>query len=155
MIKLLVGHPPRTVAELIDATGVTRTAVTEQLNEMVAAGFVEQTTEKLPGRGRPRHLFSATKAALVLLFANNQQLVVPAIWKAINTIGGEKLTKQVLRSVGRSLAQHYAENHGSRAAEASRAIPDHSGRRRRNDRHGPQRRPPHGHEADLRFYQHV
>lgn len=109
VVKLLVGHPPRTVAELIDETGVTRTAVTEQLNEMVAAGFVEQTTEKLPGRGRPRHLYSATKAALVLLFANNQQLVVPAIWKAIHHIGGEKLTKKVLRSVGRSLARHYAE----------------------------------------------
>ena len=109
VVKLLVGHAPRTVAELIDETGVTRTAVTEQLNEMVAAGFVEQTVEKLPGRGRPRHLYSATKAALVLLFANNQQLVVPAIWKAIQKIGGEKLTKKVLRFVGRSLAEHYSE----------------------------------------------
>ena len=74
---------------------------------MVAAGFVEQSIERSTGRGRPRHLFSATKAALVLLFANNQQLVVPAIWKAIHDIGGEKLTKKVLRSVGRSLAKHY------------------------------------------------
>ena len=107
VIKLLVGHPPRTVGELIDETGVTRTAITEQLNELMAAGFVERTIETLPGRGRPRHRFSATQAALVLLFANNQQLVVPAIWKAIDEIGGEKLTQKILRSVSRSLAAYY------------------------------------------------
>ena len=28
IVKLLVGHPPKTVASLIRATGVTRTAVT-------------------------------------------------------------------------------------------------------------------------------
>ena len=107
VIKLLVGQPPRTVSDLMNETGVTRTAVTEQLNELAAAGFVERTIEKLPGRGRPRHRFSATQAALVLLFANNQQLVVPAIWKAVEEIGGAELMKKVLRSVNRRLAAHY------------------------------------------------
>ena len=83
VMKLLVGNPPQTISELIRAAGVTRTAVTEQLNELVAAGFVERDTERLPGRGRPRHLYKATQAALVLLFASNQRLVVPAIWKAM------------------------------------------------------------------------
>ena len=107
VVKLLVGHPPRTIGELIEETGVTRTAITEQLNEVVAAGFVDRTLERLAGRGRPRHRYSATPAALVLLFANNQQLVVPAIWKAIERIGGADLTKKVLRMVTRSLAEHY------------------------------------------------
>ena len=108
VIKLLVGHPPRTVGELTRLTGVTRTAITEQLNEMVAAGFVERTIEHLPGRGRPRHRFSATQAALVLLFANNQQLVVPAIWKAVDEIGGEGADAKGprIRSAA-SLAEHY------------------------------------------------
>ena len=107
VIKLLVGQPPRSVGELIDETGVTRTAITEQLNELAEAGFVERTLEKLPGRGRPRHRFSATQASLVLLFANNQKLVVPAIWKAIAEIGGDELGRKVLRSVDRSLAAYY------------------------------------------------
>ena len=107
VIKLLVGHPPRNVGELIYETGVTRTAVTEQLNELTAAGFVERSVEKLPVRGRPRHLYSATQAALVLLFANNQQLLVPAIWKAIEEVGGSQLMQKVRHSVGRSLAAHY------------------------------------------------
>ena len=107
VIKLLVGRPPRTVGELTRLTGVTRTAITEQLNEMVAGGFVNRTIEHLAGRGRPRHRYTATQAALVLLFANNQQLVVPAIWKAVDKVGGKELTQKVLHAVSRQLAEHY------------------------------------------------
>jgi predicted ArsR family transcriptional regulator len=107
VVKLLVGNRPQTVADLIRATGVTRTAVTEQLNELVAAGFVERSTERLPGRGRPRHLYKATDASLLLLFANNQRLVVPAVWQAIREVGGDKLAKEILRRVSQFLADHY------------------------------------------------
>jgi predicted ArsR family transcriptional regulator len=107
VIKLLVGNPPQTVSDMIKTTGVTRTAVTEQLNELVAAGFVERGTERLPGRGRPRHLYTATNAALLLLFANSQRLVVPAIWQAIRDVGGDKLIRDVLKRVSRTLADHY------------------------------------------------
>ncbi len=107
VVKLLVGNPPQTVSDLIRTAGVTRTAVTEQLNELVAAGFVERDTERLPGRGRPRHLYKATNAALVLLFAGNQRLVVPAIWRAIRDVGGENLAQKVLKRVSRALAEHY------------------------------------------------
>jgi DeoR family transcriptional regulator, suf operon transcriptional repressor len=107
VIKLLVGNPPQTVSDLIKAVGVTRTAVTEQLNEMVAAGFVERSTERLSGRGRPRHLYKATDAAMVLLFASNQRLVVPAIWRAVREVGGEEFCGKVLKRVSRTLAEHY------------------------------------------------
>jgi predicted ArsR family transcriptional regulator len=107
IVRLLVGTPPQTVAQMIRATGVTRTAVTEQLNELVAGGFVERTTERLPGRGRPRHLYSATHAALLLLFASNQRLVVPAVWRAIDKIGSVDLTRKVLEHVSEELADHY------------------------------------------------
>jgi len=107
VMKLLVGNPPQTVSNLIEATGVTRTAVTEQLNELVAAGFVERSTQRLTGRGRPRHLYQATHTALALLFAGNQRLVVPAIWRAIRELGGEELARKVLKRVSRALAEHY------------------------------------------------
>ncbi|MBN2580050.1 MAG: MarR family transcriptional regulator [Pirellulales bacterium] len=107
IIKLLVGYPPQTVQDLIDATGVTRTAVTEQLNELAAAGFVERGTERLPGRGRPRYLYNATNTALFLLFARNHQLVVPFLWKAIEDVCGEELKHKMLRKLGRILAESY------------------------------------------------
>lgn len=107
IVKLLVGNPPQTVADLMATAGVTRTAVSGQLNELVAAGFVERGLERLPGRGRPRHLYSATDASLLLLFANSQKLIAPAIWKAIEDIGGNRLVRKVHRRVGRDLADHY------------------------------------------------
>ncbi|MHC4403032.1 MAG: helix-turn-helix transcriptional regulator [Planctomycetota bacterium] len=107
IVKLLVGNRPQTVADLIKSTGVTRTAVTEQLNELVAAGYVERTTERLSGRGRPRHRFAATEASLELLFSGNQHLVVPAMWEAIADVGGSAMKRKVLRRVSRIMADHY------------------------------------------------
>jgi predicted ArsR family transcriptional regulator len=107
VIKLLVGNAPQTIADLTRIAGVTRTAVTEQLSELTAAGLVERTSQRLHGRGRPRHLYQATPAALLLLFAGNQRLVVPAIWQAIRELGGEELNQKVLKRVSRTLADHY------------------------------------------------
>ena len=107
VMKLLVGNPPQTVSDLVQAAGVTRTAVTEQLNELVATGFIERDTERLPGRGRPRYRYKATDAAMVLLFPANQCLVVPAIWNAIYEIGGESLGSKVLKRVSRAMADYY------------------------------------------------
>ena len=108
VMKLLVGKPPQTISDLIRAARVTRTAVTEQLNELVAAGFVERSMERLPGRGRPRHRYKATDAALVLLFASNQRLVVPAIWRAIDEVGDEELVGKIRKRVSQVMAEHYS-----------------------------------------------
>jgi predicted ArsR family transcriptional regulator len=107
VVRLLAGMPPQTVADLIKATGVTRTAVTEQLNELVGAGYLERTTERLSGRGRPRHLYTATDAALMLLFASNQRLLVPAIWQAVNSACDRKTIDRIIAEVSHSLAAHY------------------------------------------------
>jgi len=109
LMRLLVGRPPQSVPDLVRALGVTRTAITEQLGELMAAGFVQRTRGPAVGRGRPRHLYSATQAAMVLLFASNQQLVVPAMWRAIAEVGGEKLTQRVRQRVSRELAEHYRQ----------------------------------------------
>lgn len=108
VMKLLVGNPPQTISDLVRVAGVTRTAITEQLNELVAAGFVERSMERLEGRGRPHHRYRATHAALVLLFASNQRLLVPAIWRAIDELGDKQLTDKVRKRVSRLLAEHYS-----------------------------------------------
>ncbi|MGQ9574766.1 MAG: helix-turn-helix transcriptional regulator [Thermoguttaceae bacterium] len=107
IVRLLVGNPPLSVAELIRSAGVTRTAITEQLNELVAGGFVDRTAQRLPGRGRPRYVYSATTGALLLLFASNQQILVPAIWKSIADVGGRELMRKVLKRVTARVAEHY------------------------------------------------
>jgi predicted ArsR family transcriptional regulator len=106
VVKLLVGHPPRTVASLIRATGVTRTAVTEQLNDLVAADLLERSIERLKSRGRPRHVYKATDAAM-LLFANDPQVVMAALWRAMFDVCGEDTAKKVLKRVGRTMTEYY------------------------------------------------
>jgi DeoR family transcriptional regulator, suf operon transcriptional repressor len=107
IMKLLVGNAPQTMSNLVRAIGVTRTAITEQLDALIAAGFVEQETQRLSGRGRPRHLYKATSAALALLFAKNLRLITPVIWRAIGDVGGPELTANVMKQVTRILAEHY------------------------------------------------
>lgn len=107
IVRLLVGKHPQTISELIQAIGVTRTAVSEQLNELVAAGLVVRTMERLPGRGRPRFLYAATHDALLLLFSRGPELVIPSIWRAIDQTGGRDLTKKVLKRATQSIADHY------------------------------------------------
>ncbi len=106
IVKLLVGQPPKTVAALIRITGVTRTAVTEQLNDLVGARLVERSVERLPGRGRPRHVYKATDAAL-LLFANDQQVVMSALWRAVFDVCGENAAKKILKRVTRAMTDYY------------------------------------------------
>lgn len=107
IVRLLVGNRPQSVADLMKATGVTRTAITEQLNELLAAGFVDRITEPPVGRGRPRHLYFATNDSLLSLFASDQRQLVPAIWAAIAEIGGQEFKRKVLKRVSRKMANHY------------------------------------------------
>jgi predicted ArsR family transcriptional regulator len=107
LIKLMVGTPPQTINDLIKSAGVTRTAVMEQLNELVAAKLVDRQTVRVTGRGRPRHIYSATGAALMLLYSGSEHLVVPEIWRAIEEIGGPKLIKRIVRRVSHALAGQY------------------------------------------------
>ncbi len=107
IVKLLVGRPPQAVGELVRAMGVTRTAVADQLDELVAQGYVERYIQRLPGRGRPHHLYQTTEAALALLFPGNQKLMVPAIWRAIFDIGGEELAKKIVKRVSLAMADYY------------------------------------------------
>lgn len=132
VVKLLIGKPPQSISDLIEATGVTRTAVTEQLNELISEGLVERTMERLEGRGRPRYLYTATHAAMLELFQSNQHLVVPAMWDAVARIGGPKLVQRVLRRVASSLARHYrkkvtAKDPARRFRELGKAFRDEGG----------------------------
>jgi predicted ArsR family transcriptional regulator len=107
IIKLLVGRPPQSVAELIKAAGVTRTAVTEQLNELEQSGFVERTVERLVGRGRPRNRFRATQAALLLLSAGHKSLIGQVMWRAIEEVGGDDFLAKIIDRVSVALANDY------------------------------------------------
>lgn len=107
IIDKLVGLPPQTISELMEKIDVTRTAVTEQLDELVAGGIVFRERERLGSRGRPRFRYSLNPDAAARLYPGNQDVVVPAIWKAICDIGGEELLDQVIEGASRNAKVHY------------------------------------------------
>ena len=83
--------------------------MTEQLNDLVAKGYVERTLdERRPGRGRPRHLYKAVDPSL-LLFTNGQQVVMSALWRAIFDICGEGAARRVLKQVSRAMTDYYRQ----------------------------------------------
>ena len=106
-MRLLIGQPPKTMTELIEATGVTRTAISEQLNELIASGYIQQKLERLPGRGRPRYLYSATEYALKKLFDGYQNVVVPAAWRAIRKHCGDDAVAKVCDEISNEMAEHF------------------------------------------------
>jgi DeoR family transcriptional regulator, suf operon transcriptional repressor len=108
VVRVLVGNRPQTISELMKATEVTRTAVIGQLDHLIAGGFVARSVERHEGRGRPRHLYSATPASLRLFFLAKQECVLPAVWKAIEGAGGPQLMRKVLKRVARCMADSYS-----------------------------------------------
>lgn len=107
ILRLLIGHPPRTMNELIEATGVTRTAITEQINDLLNQGFIRQTLERLPGRGRPRFLYTATELAQKRLFEGNQNVVFQAVWESLKKHCSPEVTKSVYNDIAQKIADQF------------------------------------------------
>ena len=124
IVKLLVGHPPQTVADLTRAAGVTRTAVTEQLNELMAAGFVERTDRAArPAAAGRATCYKATDAALVLLFAGNQRWWCRPCGEPSSTWAARSMAKKIRQTGqprdGRPLQP---QDHGQEAARTAAAV---------------------------------
>ncbi len=107
ILRLLVGREPRTVAQLMAEAGVTRTAVTEQLSELMAAGLVERTTQRTARRGRPCHLYRATAKAIDLLSKSNLRHVLPELFSVLQQRLGREETQRLLECVSRQVAKQY------------------------------------------------
>ena len=108
VIEQLIGHPPQTISELLPKVDVTRTAITEQLNELVEVGLVARELERSSGRGRPRFRYSLTSNAISILYPGNQRLAVSMLWSAIKKLGGDELLAQIINEACEILTeQHY------------------------------------------------
>lgn len=107
IIAIMAGRPPMAVHDLVAATGVTRTAVTEQLHDLENYELVERTVEKATRRGRPRHLYATTPAAMRQLFQNQYCFLFPFMQQAVLEIGGDELLEDVTKRVSEMLVENY------------------------------------------------
>lgn len=106
LVRLLVGRDPMSMAELTRATGVTRTAVTEQLESLLGAGYIVRTQQS-SGRGRPKHLYAATEDAHRLLYTAQTHRVAPLLLRSVREVCGDQTAGQVLERLARHLADAY------------------------------------------------
>ncbi len=106
-LHLLVGKPPQTMAELTKAAGITRTAVSEHLRELMKNKLVDQKVERLEGRGRPRYRYEITRCASVLLASNHFGTLEKNLWQAIENVGGSDLTQKIVEELANLISDQY------------------------------------------------
>ena len=104
ILEHLIGFPPKTISELMKELNVTRTAVTEQLNELLSTGYARRVQEHRVKRGRPQYRYTSTDEAVTQLLPGNQHLLVPAIWESVENIGGAELLGKIIEKTSDTLA---------------------------------------------------
>ena len=122
MLEFLLRNGPAAIKDLEQASGVTATAVRQQLSSLMSEGLVVMTKER-QGVGRPRNLYQLTERAYSLFSYYSDELALGLIQELLETEGSDKL-RYLLARVGDKLAGQYrrqirSEATGNRVRELS------------------------------------
>ena len=107
VLTLLQRKGPGTVRELEDAMEVTATAVRQQLNVLLAEGFIEQRTENV-GRGRPKHVYSLTAKGRAL-FPHHYDEFTNSLLREILLVEGPGKVEELLGRMSLRMAEQYSK----------------------------------------------
>ena len=106
LLDLIRRQGPMTVAEMVEALGVTPTAVRNRLTRLVGSGMVERRSES-GHRGRPKHTYQASVEAHKKLGQNYADLAV-ALWgELMQAVEDRKLRRLLFGRVTDRLAEQY------------------------------------------------
>lgn len=100
-LRTLQRIQPAVIQELIDAAGVTATAVRHRLTRLQERGWVDRVTLKQE-RGRPSHQYRLTPAGVKVLGDETTDLAV-LLWKEIQSLPNSELRVQLLSRIRESL----------------------------------------------------
>jgi DeoR family transcriptional regulator, suf operon transcriptional repressor len=95
-----------TVGELVEALGVTATAVRQRLTRMLDADYVQRTAER-QGRGRPVHRYKLTESGLKASGNNYADLAI-SLWQEIRAVPDPDFRRGLLKRIARRLTDQYA-----------------------------------------------
>jgi predicted ArsR family transcriptional regulator len=124
-LEFLLRNGPASIKELELVSGVTATAVRQQLASLTAEGLVAMFKER-QGVGRPRNLYRLTERSHSLFACYNDELALDLIHELLETEGTDKL-RYLLNRVGSKLAVQYrrqikGQAMGDRARELSTVL---------------------------------
>jgi predicted ArsR family transcriptional regulator len=105
ILEFLLRNGPTSIKELEGVTGVTATAVRQQLASLTAEGLVAMNKER-QGVGRPRNLYQLTERSHSLFACYNDELALDLIHELMESEGVDKL-RYLLNRVGSKLAVQY------------------------------------------------
>lgn len=105
ILEFLLRNGPASIKELEGVTGVTATAVRQQLASLTAEGLVAMNKER-QGVGRPRNLYQLTERSHSLFACYNDELALDLIHELMESEGVDKL-RYLLNRVGSKLAVQY------------------------------------------------
>ncbi len=105
ILEFLLRNGPASIKELELVSGVTATAVRQQLASLTAEGLVTMSKER-QGVGRPRNLYQLTERSHSLFACYNDELALDLIHELMETEGADKL-RYLLNRVGSKLAVQY------------------------------------------------
>ncbi len=109
------------VSDIEKLLGVTRTAVRQRLNRLMAEGVIERVAEKQP-RGRPSHKYSLTLKG-ERLAGDNYVDLVEVLWEELREIKDTEVRRGLLKRLAERLALTYSGRLGAGAlADKMRAL---------------------------------
>jgi DeoR family transcriptional regulator, suf operon transcriptional repressor len=104
LIVAIARHGHLTIADLVDHLGVTTTAVRQQVNRLLADGWlVRDRRHGVPGR--PADVFSLSEKTKRMFGGLNDELS-KLLLEEIAHLEGPARSRTILRSVGRRMAEH-------------------------------------------------
>jgi predicted ArsR family transcriptional regulator len=106
LLDLIRRRGPLTVAEMVQAMGVTPTAIRNRLGRLVGSGLVERRVEH-QGRGRPRHTYLASAEAHRRLGQNYADLALVLWDEMMRTVEDRKLRRILFTRITDRLAELY------------------------------------------------
>src|SRR6187455_753902 len=95
LLELMRSRGSVSIAEAIEAGGVTATAVRQRLTRLMRDGLVERSTERR-GRGRPGHRYSLTEKARRQSGHNYADLSL-ALWHEIRNLKDAEIRRGLLQ----------------------------------------------------------
>ena len=113
VLTLLQRKGTLTVKEMEEGLGVTATAVRQQIGNLLAEGYIEQTEER-NGRGRPRHVYRLTEKGQALFPHHYDEFTNTLLGEILISEGPQKVMA-LLERMGRRLAEQYARQIASQA----------------------------------------
>ena len=119
LIDYLRNHPMGSVADLVEFTGVTATAVRQRLGRLMDQGWVVRRTQRVESagragsagrvrRGRPTHHYSLTRAGNRSSGSNYEDLA-NVLWSEIRAIQDPEIRRGLLRRLASRLVNNYRD----------------------------------------------